>query len=123
MLSGANKFKNKKDFIELLETCINFTFRYSTICNFHNNKLERKYSEIAIKIRHGKIQTIKQIKEELKDKEYYPDNKIFLTLFKEKEIRNNKLAKYVLKKINDKFTKGELESRRNITVEHIIPKV
>jgi len=116
--------QEKETFKKLLKILVNFTFRYSTICNLNPNEMERVYSEISIKLRKrefGIEETIKRLRE------LNPDDMAFVKQFSEKEIKNTKLAKYILCKINDHLLRerGEKEKITNINrvnLEHIIPK-
>ncbi|MEN2984396.1 MAG: HNH endonuclease family protein [Dictyoglomaceae bacterium] len=116
--------KNVEEFKKLLRLLINLTFRYSTICRSNPNELEKKYSRIAISLRK------KEISYEIICKEFReisPNSQIFIERFKNLEIKNIKLAKYILCKINEYLLKeaGEKELTININkinLEHIIPK-
>lgn len=122
LLSCRVKF-NDSDFKKILEPCINFTFRYSTICNLNPNALERLYSSISIKIRNGTLNTIPEIKKEIKT--LYPDNQTFDNAFVEKDIKEKKVARYILKRINDSMIEGgELVAADSdkVNLEHILPK-
>jgi len=122
LLSCRVKF-NDSDFKKILELCINFTFRYSTICNFNPNALERLYSSISIKIRDGTLNTIPEITKEIKT--LYPDNQTFNNAFVEKDIKEKKVARYILKRINDSLIEGgELVAADSdkVNLEHVLPQ-
>lgn len=114
----------KEKFHTLLRNIINFTFRFFTICGLNPSEMERLYSELAIKIRNNEID-IENIIDKLKSRA--PGDEFFEKHFKEKEIKNSKLAKYILIKINNyllkKMGKRELAvDIRRVNLEHIIPK-
>lgn len=125
MLSLYQKYhkKQEKDFIELIRILVNFTFRYSTICKKNPNKLERKYSELAIKIRNNEI-GIEKIYQEIKN--LNPDKQEYLRSFSERKFKTNKIPKYILIKIINKMDEnnGKKEyaiNTKNVNLEHIIP--
>jgi uncharacterized protein with ParB-like and HNH nuclease domain len=119
-MSGKDKFKNKA-FKKLLKIGINFVFRYSTICNLHNNILEKKYSEISTKIRGKKVTNVDQVKELLSD--IYPADGQFYEKFRLKDIKVNPIARYILGKIDDYLSnKPEKTDYSILTLEHILPK-
>jgi len=114
---------NKDEFKRLLKKIINFTFRYSTICNLNPNEMERLYSAIARDLRRKKseIRLIDRLKKLM------PDDETFVQSFTEKRIKNARLAKYILIKINDYLlrAKGKREistATARVNLEHIIPK-
>jgi uncharacterized protein with ParB-like and HNH nuclease domain len=116
--------QEKENFKKLLRSIVNFTFRYSTICNLNPNEMEKLYSGAALKLRNNEWGFEEIIK---KLKEYNPDDKIFCERFLEKDIKNTKLAKYILVKLNNYLLmkRGGKEITTNINrvnLEHIIPK-
>lgn len=119
LLSGYKKFEGKK-FVNLLGAIIKFSFRYITIGGLNNKILEKMYSEIAIKIRKGEINDMAQILKEFKKKDI--DEAQFEATFKKKQINNEKIAKYILRTIEDFIAKDESEKVSQIlTLEHILP--
>lgn len=120
LLSTRAKF-NDNDFKKVISSCIGLSFRYSTVCNFHNNLLERKYSNIANDIRKKKIKKPKAVSKALKP--LWPKDDIYRELFLEMSFKSTSVPKYILRKINDKLDAGkEIVSSTSITLEHIIPK-
>ncbi len=126
LLAAYRRFykREKEKFELLLRKIINFTFQWSTICELNPNEMERMYSQLAIKLRKGEIDA-EDIIEELRKR--LPKEEIFEKNFKEKEIKNSKLAKYILLKINNYLLKenGKKELTTDverINLEHIIPK-
>jgi len=92
LLAIFQKFykKEKNIFKRLLQNLINFTFRWGTICGLNPNDMERIYSDLAIKLRKNQIEPF-DIIETLR--KLSPPKEDFIRSFKEKTIRNNKLAK------------------------------
>ena len=130
LVVGRKKFSNGT-FKKLLTLMINFSFRYNIICNLPPNVLERKYSDIAINIRDGKIKDIKSIINEIKKIEKYPNDKLFAEIFIGKILKRgkNKLARYILEKIEvNKQSKMPITKRpeplkfEDFTLEHILPQ-
>lgn len=123
LLSGYKIFeKSISNFKTLIEWSINLTFRYSIICGRNPNDLEKEYSNMARMIRNGK--DLKYIKKHFL--ELNPDDEDFIKNFEKKEIKNQKIARYLLAKIvNTEREKKDTpinENDENITLEHIIPK-
>lgn len=87
LMSGKALYSlDPKKFKELLKLMISFTFRYTTICNFANNDLDKKFNLITKKMRNGEITEIEQIKGVLK--EIDPTEKQFYDSFKNKDIKH-----------------------------------
>ena len=120
LLSAKFKFK-EEEFIKSVESCVGLSFRYSTVSNLHNNKLEGLYSKIANSIRKQEYKTNSKVREQLKSLD--PNKNIYDESFKNLNYKNNKTPRYILKKINDSLDKGgEIISSENITLEHIVPE-
>lgn len=122
LLSGENTLEDK-DFVKLLEICINFSFRFITIAGLNNKTLEKLYSDISIEVRrtNDKSEAIEHILSRLK-REYIDDEK-FLNDFTNKEIKVNKVAKYILKRIEEESFHDDKEKvNKAITLEHILPE-
>jgi len=107
------------EFLKLIEYCIAFTFRYLTIAEAENKVLERLFSDLAIDIRKSKVTKAPEIRERLK-RDYIVDDQ-FKTTFARKEIKTNKVAKYILGKIELNLS-GEQETlSKTLTLEHVLP--
>jgi uncharacterized protein with ParB-like and HNH nuclease domain len=119
LLMAGNKLP-EKEFINLLQSCIDFTFRYLTIAEAEHKVLEKLFSDIAIDIREGKIKNAEQMKKRL-SREHIDDD-TFKKLFTKKEIKVAKVAKYVLQKIDDYLSPDEEKYSDRITLEHILPR-
>ena len=80
-----------------------------------------RYSEIAKKIRSGTFKNIDDIKKRLLD--IYPDDKTFTDSFKNKDIQDNSIAKYILNKIDIAIGNySESIDYSSLSLEHILPK-
>jgi len=115
--------KEKEKFRRILEKLVNFTFRWS-MCNLNPNEMERLYSDLAIKLRKNEID-VDEILKELRSRT--PKDEEFVESLKYKEIKNSKLAKYILIKVNNYQLKAsgrkELKVRvEDVNLEHIIPR-
>lgn len=129
MLMAAYKTffdSDRVTFQKVLNAVSVLSFRYNVICKLHTNELERVYNQIALKIATGEYIEIKQIIEHLRD--LYPNDSIFKTSFKEKELvtsnsRNKKIVRYILFQIEKNMGNHELDFESSqITIEHIFPE-
>ena len=110
---------SEKSFSSLLAKIIIITFRYNIICGKNPNEQENVYNKIALKIEETKSYDV----EELKSGIYVSDAE-FEQTFMYKELvytsRNNKIAKYILGKI-EKFESGADIDTNESSLEHILP--
>jgi len=121
LLLSAKAKLNNSEFKKIIFLCISISFRYSTVCNLHNNLLERLYSDIANKLRKEEIKNSKEVKNFLKN--IWPKDKIYNEMFSNMTFKTSKVPKYIFKKINDSLDYGkEIVSSDDISLEHIIPK-
>ncbi|MFH8110263.1 MAG: DUF262 domain-containing HNH endonuclease family protein [Candidatus Aenigmatarchaeota archaeon] len=121
LLSLAKKFNisEMKKAVSYLEA---FIFRYLTIGERENKELVRFLSNISRDIRSGKIRNSKELREVLIKSNLYIEDKDFITLFKMASIKKSDVAKYILKKIENKLSGGKEKWPASITLEHILPK-
>lgn len=109
----------EKNFSSLLAKIIVITFRYNIICGKNPNEQENVYNKIALTIEETKSFDI----EELKSGIYVSDAE-FEQNFMYKEFvyttRNNKIAKYILGKIEKFETSADVDTTIS-TLEHILP--
>lgn len=120
LLSAKIKF-SEEEFIKTINSCVGLSFRYSTVSNLHNNKLEGLYSQISNNIRSANIRTNSKVRQELLI--LNPKDSIYNESFKNLTYKNNKTPRYILKKINDGLDAGnEIVSSDDITLEHIVPE-
>ncbi len=119
-------------FKKFLRLIVNFGFRYFIICNFSPSLIERRYSEISIKIRNKEIKNETEALKEMEERiERYPNDEIFRELFLKKEIQQEtKIVRYILRKIEEnKFKKIDKKKEYTepidydkLTLEHILPQ-
>ena len=119
LLMSAYINLSEKSFSSLLAKIIIITFRYNIICGKNPNEQENVYNKIALKIEETKSYDV----EELKSGIYVSDAE-FEQTFMYKELvytsRNNKIAKYILGKI-EKFESGADIDTNESSLEHILP--
>ena len=121
LLLSAKAKLNNSEFKKIISLCISISFRYSTVCNLHNNKLERLYSDIANKLRKEEIKNSIEVKNFLEI--IWPKDEVYDEMFSNMTFKTSKVPKYILKKINDSLDYGkEIVSSDDISLEHIIPK-
>lgn len=127
LLSGYLKLDKKKEFKKLVDMCLKLSFRYGVICGLNPNELERKYSRLAIRLRSGQI-NLRQINKDLIS--ISPKDEKFVRDFEQKEIKNGRTARYILREIINHQSKGkdkiaELcveEDPEKVNLEHIMPQ-
>ena len=121
LLLSAKAKLNNTEFKKIIFLCISISFRYSTVCNLHNNLLERLYSDIANKLRKEEIKNSIEVKNFLEI--IWPKDEVYDEMFSNMTFKTSKVPKYILKKINDSLDYGkEIVSSDDISLEHIIPK-
>jgi len=110
-------------FPELLDTLVNFTFRYTTICNLSPSALLPVFIAAAQHIRaKGRVEAREIFREFLSP--IYPEDSQFHSAFARKIIRYNGLARHILNRLNDNITgNGGCGEDQPITdLEHVLPK-
>lgn len=123
LLLASYSFLDMKDFKKTIKSLTVLIFRYLTIGEKENKKLERSFSEMSMKIRDSReYRNATSIVEELK-RSIYVDDEGFKQDFKKKMVRDPKIAKYILKEIEQSLSgEREKEIPANITLEHILPE-
>lgn len=118
LLAVYQKFSHAET-VKVIEALTDYVFRYLTIGAQENKELERLFSSISIDIRADKIRDCASVINELKRKDI--KDTTFSSLFKEKQIRDNRKAKYILRKIEDHLSRSgeERTPSPDITLEHI----
>ena len=120
LLMSAYSNLNERAFSSLLTKIIIISFRYNIICGKNPNELEAIYNKIALSIGENKSYNA----EDLKNGIHVSDAE-FEQTFSYKEFtnnsRNNKIAKYILGKI-EKFDSGADVNIGESTLEHILPE-
>lgn len=127
LLLSAYSQLNESEFRKLVSLSLNLTFRYSTICNFNPNQLEKKYSDLGIAFRKG---TLKLYEIQAILKALDPSDEDFIRNFEKKQIRKGVVARYILKEIIKHEIKGGEEiaelivegDQEKVNLEHIMPK-
>ena len=120
LLMAASQCLETKEFIKVIKLCTTFLFRYLTIGEQESKELEKLFSDLAIKIRKKEIDKALQIKDALLDKNI--SNDLFKSLLLEKDIKLNKVARYILRNIEIYIEKDLEKFSEKITLEHILPK-
>jgi hypothetical protein len=109
-----------KEFKNVIRDCTTFIFRYLTIGEQESKELEKVFSDLAINIRKKDITKASQVRERLLKLDL-PD-KLFESLLEAKDIKLNKVATYILRKIEQKLDPDQEKFSSKITLEHILPK-
>lgn len=119
--------ENKRNiFTQILKAVTVISFRYNVICNLPNHEQERVYNQIAHQIAQGNLTDFHSIIQALK--KIYPDDTLFKTAFREKQIKttnshNRQLVRYILFQLEKQISGQEfnLESPA-YNLEHILPE-
>jgi hypothetical protein len=123
LLAGIQTFDSKY-IQDLLHAVLVFVFRYNIIGSRNPGDVENKYSDLAIKIRDEKLASPRAVFNELK--ELCPTDEEFAKSFEDKEIKDSRLARYVLVEINNYLLGskelGTVEDEQELNLEHILPK-
>lgn len=127
LLSGYIKLKSKKEFKTLVDLCLKLSFRYNTICSLNPNELEREYSRLAVGLRSNQM-NLSKISQTLRMMNQKTDR--FTQDFAQKEIKNGKIARYILREMINFSSKGkgkvaELrveDDSEKVNLEHIMPQ-
>ncbi|MBX2805546.1 MAG: DUF262 domain-containing HNH endonuclease family protein [Hyphomicrobiales bacterium] len=116
---------DKRSFADLAAMLVNFTVRYTTICNLSPSNLLTPFVRIAQEIRRsGEVDVDALFRKHLAA--LYPQDNQFHSAFSRKSIRSNAQSRYILLKIND-FLLPNPSMRtqadpKATDVEHILPK-
>lgn len=119
--------ENKRNiFTQILKAIMVISFRYNVIGNLPNHEQERVYNQIAYQIAQGILTDSQGIVQALK--KIYPDDTLFKTAFREKQIKttnsdNRQLVRYILFQLEKQISGQEfnLESPA-YNLEHILPE-
>lgn len=119
LLLSANTNLSDKQFESLLSKIVIISFRYNVICGKNPNEQEVAYNNLALEIHEKKLLDITKLKSSV-----YISDAEFEQNFAYKEFvyssRNNKIAKYILTRL-EKFETGGNFDEDSITLEHILP--
>ena len=111
------------DIAQLLVLIVKLSFRFHKIAKANPNELEKKYSEVALKVFNNELTSISQIKNNLKD--VYISDELFKSSFLELELDqgNKELIKYILVEIEAHLSGHQtILDYSNYTIEHILPQ-
>jgi hypothetical protein len=116
---------DRRNFLELAQMLVTFTFRYNTICSLSPSNLLLPFIGAARHIREtGRVEAPDLFARFLAG--LYPDDSQFHSAFARKVIRVNAQARYILAKINDHLTANpSLRTQLDpfaTDLEHILPK-
>lgn len=115
LLLSARAVFDDRNFRDVLSSCIGLSFRYSTVCNLHNNLLEGIYSDIANKVRKKEVINAAAVSKSLRP--VWPKLDVYRELFLDLSFKGSAIPKYILRKINDKLDTGkEVVSSESITL-------
>jgi hypothetical protein len=109
-----------KEFKNVIRDCTIFIFRYLSIGEQESKELEKVFSDLAINIRRREITKASQVRERLLKLDL--SDKLLESLLEAKDIKLNKVATYILTKIEQKLDPGQKKFSSKITLEHILPK-
>lgn len=122
-LLAAYKNFSPEDFTRLLKLVCTFSFRYTIVSSLNPNELEKLYNKIAIEICNGKIQSPRQVFENLRS--IYVSDEKFLQDFSFLSIstkgQKKKLARYILCKLESDASNINVEED-SFSIEHILPE-
>lgn len=109
----------ESQFAKLLHKIVIISFRYNVICNKNPNEQEAAYNKIALSLASGNDLDLNLLKSSL-----YVQDAEFEQIFAYKEFannsRNNKIAKYILGKIEHFESSADIDLDHS-TLEHILP--
>lgn len=97
--------------------------RYSLICQFRSNAMEQAYADLAPRIYRGELKKAAAVFREIKS--LYPSDDTFRNAFCNREIRNSRIARYILNTVNQYYQGNELgvlSDPSKVNLEHILPK-
>ncbi len=117
---------HRAEFTKVLCAIDILSFRYNVICNLQTNEQERVYSQIAVKLSEGQMQTGEAVRQALSS--LYPDDSVFKAAVEKKALvttnsRNRRIVRKILFEV-EKHLSGQdydLESDK-YNVEHILPE-
>lgn len=115
---------NSRIFYSVLRMITVFSFRYSIIMGMGPGNIERNFSEAALYVRNNTNCSASDVFKRIQH--LYPSDEDFYDAFKEKEITQSSIARYILRKINDKLEEGSgLVVNKNsfaMNLEHVMPQ-
>lgn len=127
MLIAARRRLDASGFEGVLRDCVVIAFRASVICGFSAGEQERVFSDVALAIARGAIDSRRGILDELRA--VYPADQTFRAAFAEKVIRttqarNSRVVRYLLCRI-ERHVGGHAElafDSDSFNIEHVLPQ-
>jgi uncharacterized protein with ParB-like and HNH nuclease domain len=123
LLTTKQKFTDVEFTKVLRDVCV-ISFRYNTIGGMNPNEMERVYAKASNAVYSGSSITARHVFDQLKEV-YIADN-VFKVDFANAVLntnKDNKLAKYILGKIDSQMGGSPLElDNRTVTIEHVLPE-
>lgn len=111
---------SESQFAQLLHKIVIISFRYNVICNKNPNEQETAYNRLAMTLMNGNDLDLTVLKNAL-----YVTDAEFEQIFAYKKLtdnsRNNKIAKYILGKIEHFESSADIDLDHS-TLEHILPE-
>ena len=120
LLMAAEAKLETKEFKQVIDYITIFIFRYLTVGEQESKVLEKVFSDIAIEIRGGKITKADLVKSRLLKHDI--SDKAFRELLITKDVKLNKVARYILEKVEFYLDPDMEKFSEKITLEHILPK-
>jgi hypothetical protein len=127
MLIAARRRFPPNVFEDVLRDCVVLSFRASVICGFSAGEQERVFSDAALAIAAGKLESRKAVLDRLRA--IYPADKTFRAAFAEKVVRttqarNARVVRYLLCRI-ERHVGGRAEisfDSDSFNIEHVLPQ-
>ena len=133
MLFGVNQYNplllsaievRPEIFLSVVRSVSAFAFRYSIIMGSGTGNIERTFADAAVFVRNNPNCSAKDVFE--KYRHLYPSDQDFRDAFSTKDVSHGALARYILRKINDKMEVGSgLVVDKNgfsMNLEHVLPQ-
>lgn len=116
----------RSEFTRVLRFIDILSFRYNVICNLQTNEQERTYSQIAVKLSEGQIETVDAVKAAVAT--LYPLDDIFRAAVEKKALvttnsRNRRIVRKILFQIEKHLFGQDFEFESDkYYIEHILPE-
>lgn len=126
LLSGVERFKEDHTVLKkFFRSIVNWSVRLLVAGKLGSGALEETYGDVARKLRRGKIDSIKKLREELAD--VIPPDEAFRNIMRAVVVSQPTLQKYYLRTLENvaRVEAGESDTEPTIlkhNVEHILPK-
>lgn len=126
LLLSARRRLSDSDFETLIRGVVVASFRFNVIGNLGTSEQERVYSETAVKLESGDIDTVAKALARLAP--VYPTDKEFEAAFQEKTIRttdarNKRVVRYILCALEKHVSGQDLDfGSSSFNLEHVLPQ-